>query len=93
MVATVVIKRRGNRPSEAFERRKLHDSIVATCLSVRSHEGEAETTATSVCDSVVNWLTHKPEVTSDDLRHKAAAALATYHPEAAYLYKHYRSVI
>lgn len=88
-----VIKRGGKRPSEAFVRDKLFDSIVASCLSVRSHEGEAETIATRVCTAVTDWLSTKPEVTSNDLRRKTAEALETYHPDAAYLYKHHRSVI
>lgn len=90
---TTIIKRSGKRPSESFRRTKLHASIVAACLSVRSHEGEAETTAKNVCDEVLAWLVTKPEVTSSDLRRKASDALHRYHPEAAYLYKHHRSVI
>lgn len=90
---TSVIKRGGKRPSEAYTQDKLHASIVAACLSVRSHEGEAESTATKVCNAVADWLSAKPEVTSNDIRRKATEALTTYNPEAAYLYKHHRSVI
>ena len=88
-----IVKRSGRRPSEPFDRTKLHASIRAACLSVRSPEGEAELTATTVCDSVVRWCDTKPEVTSGDLRRKATDALTTLHPEAAYLYKHHRLVI
>lgn len=56
-------------------------------------EGQAESTATSVCKTVVQWLAEKPEVTSEDLRRKAAEALKTHHPEAAHLYKHHHLVI
>jgi transcriptional regulator NrdR family protein len=91
--ATIIIKRGGGRPSEHFSRDKLHQSILAACLSVRSPEGEAELTARSVCDAVVNWLAKKPEVTSHDLRRKATETLFIHHPEAAYLYKHHRLVI
>ena len=88
-----IIKRQGKRPSEAFQREKLHKSVLAACLSVRTPEGQAEATATAVCDAVINWLEHKPEVTSDDLRRKATETLASLHPDAAYLYKHHRLVI
>ncbi len=88
-----IIKRGGQRPSENFDRNKLHTSILAACLSVRSPEGEAELTAKNVCDAVATWLTTKPEVTSDDLRRKATETLFVHHPEAAYLYKHHRLVI
>jgi transcriptional regulator NrdR family protein len=88
-----IIKRNGQRPSESFDRNKLHSSVLAACLSVRSPEGEAETIAANVCNSVDAWLTGKPEVTSSDLRRKATEALASFHPEAAYLYKHHRLVI
>jgi transcriptional regulator NrdR family protein len=88
-----IIKREGNRPSESFQREKLHASIRAACLSVRSPEGVAETTATNVCNAVIIWLETKPEVTSADLRRKATETLESFHPEAAYLYKHHRLVI
>lgn len=88
-----IVKRGGRRATEPFTRPKLHASIVAACLSVRSPEGVAETTANTVCDAVIVWLEAKPEVTSADLRRKAAETLNRHHPEAAYLYKHHRLVI
>ena len=88
-----IIKRNGERTSESFDRKKLHASILAACLSVRSPEGEAEMTAQNVCDAVVSWLETKPEVTSADLRRKATETLEKHHPEAAYLYKHHRLVM
>lgn len=93
MSSAIIIKRQGERPSENFERGKLHASVLAACLSVRTPEGHADATAEAVCEAVVNWLSHKPEVTSDDLRRKATEALTAFHPDAAYLYKHHRLVI
>jgi len=91
--STEIIKQQGRRQTETFQRHKLHNSIRAACLSVRSPEGEAETTAKNVCDAVINWLEGKNEVTSSDLRRKATEALEAFHPEAAYLYKHHRLII
>lgn len=88
-----IIKRDGKRPTEQFNREKLHHSIRAACLSVRSPEGEAETIAKNVSDGVISWLETKPEVTSSDLRRKATDILTSFHPEAAYLYKHHRLII
>ncbi len=88
-----LIKRSGKRKSEEFQRNKLHASIVAACLSVRSPEGEAETIAYAVCRQVIEWLEQKPEVTSEDVRRKASEALAVLHPEAAYQYKHHQLVL
>jgi transcriptional regulator NrdR family protein len=88
-----VIKRSGKRTSEAFQTEKLHASIIAACLSVRSPEGEAEKIAQSVCKQIIEWLEQKPEVTSEDLRRKASDALSTLNPEAAYLYKHHQIVL
>jgi transcriptional regulator NrdR family protein len=93
MQTSNVIKRDGRRPSESFNRSKLHASVLAACLSVRTPEGEAEMIANKVCDIVTNWCEAKPEITSSDLRRKAAEALANHHPEASYLYKHHRLVI
>jgi len=88
-----IIKRAGKRPTESFKREKLHHSVRAACLSVRSPEGEAETIAHKVSDAVISWLETKPEVTSHDLRRKATDILESFHPEAAYLYKHHRLII
>ena len=88
-----IVKGGGKRPSESFQREKLHASVQAACLSVRSPEGEAEMTANKVCDAVILWLDTKPEVTSADLRRKASETLERHHPEAAYLYKHHRLVM
>jgi transcriptional regulator NrdR family protein len=93
VLAIDIVKRDGKRPSESFDRTKLHASVRAACLSVRSPEGEAETTASNVCDAVIVWLETKPEVTSNDLRRKATETLESFHPEAAYLYKHHRLVM
>jgi hypothetical protein len=92
-LAIDIVKRGGKRPSESFSRAKLHASVRAACLSVRSPEGEAEMTASNVCDAVIVWLETKPEVTSNDLRRKATETLESFHPEAAYLYKHHRLVM
>lgn len=88
-----IVKRRGARPTESFQRDKLYASVRAACLSVRTPEGEAETIADKVCDAVTVWCETRPEVTSDDLRRVAARTLETFHPEAAYLYKTHRAVI
>lgn len=88
-----IVKRAGKRPSEQFDPRKLHTSVRAACLSVRAPEGVANMTASAVTDAVIIWLETKPEVTSHDLRRVASKHLATYHPEAAYLYEQHRTII
>lgn len=88
-----IIKSNGRRPSETYSRDKLHASVLAACLSVRSPEGEAEMITKKVCDAVEAWLNTKPEVTSSDLRRKAGETLEIHHPEAAFLYKHHRLVM
>lgn len=93
MAGTYIVKRRGKRPTEIYEEEKLFKSILATCLSVKTPEGQAEATANKVCGAVTDWLSDKPEVMSDDIRRRAAGVLEKYHPEAAHLYKHHHLVI
>jgi transcriptional regulator NrdR family protein len=88
-----IIKRAGRRPSESFNRQKLHDSIVAACLSAGTPTGHAEQIARNVVDAVIAWLQSRPEVTSEDIRRIAAKHLRTFHPDAAYLYEHHRSIV
>ena len=86
-----VVKRSGKRPSEPFDTDKLHASIYASCLSVRSLDGLANDTAHKVCQIVTSWADNKPEITSSDIRRQAAKALEIFHPDAAYLYKHHNT--
>jgi len=88
-----IIKHGRHQHTERFVRKKLHDSIVAACLSVRAPEGQAEATANAVCESVISWLSSRPEVTSHDIRIAAARYLKSYHPEAAYLYEQHHITI
>lgn len=88
-----IVKRGGQRPSEAFERKKLYDSIVAACLSAGALQGQAESIARSITGSVLDWLEDRPEVTSHDLRRVAGRHLRTHHPDAAYLYEQHRTIL
>ncbi len=88
-----VVKRGGKRTTEPFKRDKLHASVLAACLSVRSPQGMAESAASDVCSVVITWCKTRPEITSDDVRRVAAKHLEIIHPEAAYLYKHHRLVL
>lgn len=88
-----IVKRGGARPSEEFDADKLHTSVVAACLSVRTPVGEAEMIARDVCLSVIQWCAQKGEVTSEDLRRMAARTLHLFHPDAAYLYQHHQLIL
>ena len=67
-LAIDVVKRAGRRPLETFNSDKLLKSVRAACLSVRTPEGEADSTADHVTHAVILWLENKPVVTSHDLR-------------------------
>ncbi len=88
-----IIKASGKRPSEEFDPEKLHRSIVAACLSLRTPEGQAEEIARHVCLEVIRWCDNRPEITSADIRRIGAEILAKHHPEAAYLYKQQLTVL
>ena len=87
-----IVKRKKRQP-ETFNRAKLHSSVRAACLSVRSHEGSADQAANNVCDAVLVWLEERPRVTSEDLRRIAGKNLQKYHPDAAYMYEHQRNIM
>lgn len=93
MAQVHVVKRSGERRSESYDRDKLHSSVHAACLSVRSPEGFAEQTADAVAHVVSEWVHSKPSVTSHDIRRVASRALEVFHPEAAYLYQTHEMVI
>lgn len=88
-----IVKQKGKRQAEPFSPDKLHSSVQAACLSVRSPEGEAELIAKRVVDAVVMWSTGRAAVTSEDIRRIASRGLELFHPEAAYLYQHHTAVV
>lgn len=89
---SVHIVKRGRGHSEPYDERKLYASVYASCLSVRAPVGEAELTAERVCCNLQTWLSKKQEVTSGDIRRKAAEHLTIYNPHAAYIYKQHRLI-
>ncbi len=92
-LAIDVVKRRGKRPTERFDGKKLYRSIHAACLSVKTPLGHADDTASKVCDYVIAWCDNKPEVTSNDIRRQAAKALERFHPDAAYIYQNHNVIM
>ena len=88
-----VIKRRGSRPTEHYAHEKVHASVLAACLSVRSPQGEAETIADRISQRVSAWVHERAAITSDDIRRIASEHLHDVHPDAAYLYKHHQFVL
>lgn len=91
MKQTYVLDHR--KESQLFDPLRLHQSIVAACMAVRSYEGEAHETAKHVCEKVIDWLAPKDEVTSGDIRRIAAKHLSVYHPEAAYIYQNLEMMV
>lgn len=85
-----IVKHGGKRLSEEYSPKKLHASIMAACYSVRTPEGQAKSVADAVCKAVDEWLQHRPEVTSHDIRIVATKHLQNHHPEAAYVYEQHR---
>ncbi len=92
-LAVDIIKRSGRRPTESFQRKKLHASVLAACLSAGAPSGQAAGIADKVTDAVLSWLATRPNVTSSDLRRIAAKHLNTHHPDAAYLYEQHRIIL
>ena len=85
-----IVKRRQH--NEPYDGRKLYASIYAACLVLRTSTGSAELVASAVVKDVEHWLSHKHEVTSNDLRTQAGKHLKAYHPDAAYMYLNHRTV-
>jgi transcriptional regulator NrdR family protein len=93
MTAVDIVKNSKRNDFESFNRSKLHKSIIATCLSAQTPEGQAKKIADLVCDEVEKWLESRQEVTSTDIRVVASRHLRAYHPDAAYLYEQHRIMI
>lgn len=93
MSLAIDVVKRGKRPNEPFDPSKLHASIYATCLSVRSLDGLAHDTAKHITELVTIWLQDKSEITAQDIRRQAARHMKPIHPDAAYLYQHHKQIM
>jgi transcriptional regulator NrdR family protein len=82
-----VIKRAGH--TEAFDRKKLYNSIYATCLAVNEPLNLAKSNAQKVTDNTEKWLENKAEITVHDIRAFAGKDLGKINHHAAYLYLHH----
>ena len=85
----IVIKSHNTKKTEYFDIDKLQKSLIATCRSLKTPDGQAE----DIAKSVAKWAESKQEITTDDIRRVGAKLLTKYHPEAAYLYKQQLTVI
>lgn len=86
-----IVKR--NNSVEAFDERKLYASIYTACLSVHEPIPNAELIADKVSGQISTWLAKRSEVTSNDIRKKAADFLKEINPHASYLYAHHRIIL
>lgn len=84
----LIVKRAGH--VEQYDERKLYASIFAVCIAVKEPLGTAELIAAEVQSQVEKWLEKKHEVTSNDIRRQASAALRSINSDAAYQYMHHR---
>ena len=87
---TTIVKR--HKHIEPYDPHKLMRSIYTACLSVRTPAGEAEITAKRIERDVAIWARRKSEITSHDIRVRAAQLLHTYNPHAHIAYKHHGSI-
>lgn len=87
-ISPTIIK--NGRQTEEFNPHKLRASLRAACLSVKTLAGEAEITAERVAQDLAPWLENKLEVTTDEIRVRAAQHFEKYNPDAAFAYLHHR---
>lgn len=92
-LAVDVVKRYGRRPIEKFDESKLKQSIYAACLSIKTPVGEADSTSNAVVRAVIVWVGARPTVTSSDIRRVTSTHLERFHPDAAYIYQHQKSIL
>ncbi len=85
-----IVKRKGH--AEAFDDKKLYDSVYFSCIAVHEPVGIAQLVSERVVQDVSGWLVKKSEVTSNDIRRHTAHYLYDYSPDAAFIYLHHRII-
>lgn len=93
-MAKITVHKQGKKDrTENYDPQKLHASIYATCLSVHIPDGQSEHLAELVTSVVSRWTKDKTDITSQDIRLKAAEALQIHNPDASYLYKNNQRIV
>lgn len=90
---TITIMKSGGRPIEEFNPSKLHDSVLITCRSVHTPEGQAEEIAKEVTLNVMHWCESRSIITASDIRRQVIKQLQPLHTDAAFFYQHYKTVL
>lgn len=78
---------------ERFNYKKLQASLNETFLIVKSPEGQSKEFVHKTLIEFADWQKNKPEITSDDIRRQTSKILQKIHPEAAYIYKNFKSIV
>ena len=78
---------------EKFNYKKLQKSLNKTFLIVKSPEGQSNEFVRKTLLEFADWQRNKPEITSGDIRRQTGEILQKVHPEAAYIYKNFKSII
>lgn len=81
------------RPAEPFDPLKLHRSVVMSCQSVRTPDGQAEDIAKKVTLGVMRWCETRPTITSGDIRRQVVKHLTPLHTEAGFFYEHHKTIM
>lgn len=85
-----IVKRAGH--SEVYDSRKVYASVYSACMSVREPEATAELIAAQVSKDIDAWIEHKTEVTSLDILATTYKYMNVYNRDAAFIYKHHRTI-
>ena len=84
---------KSNGEVEKFDYKKLQKSLSETFLIVKSPEGQSDEFVRKTLLEFADWQRNKPEITSRDIRRQTGTILQKIHPEAAYIYKNFKSII
>lgn len=84
---------KSNGQSQDYDESKLQKSIIKACLSSGRPKGESEEISQRVISELTPWLETKTEITSAELRLKAAEILENFNQDSAYIYKNYKKII
>lgn len=78
---------------EQFSQTKLEKSIVHTFKMLKTPDGLIEQFVDRTISEFKDWQKNKPEITSDDIRRQTARILKKIYPDAAYIFKNFKSII
>lgn len=78
---------------QEFDYKKIQKNLELTFKMLKTPEGQAQQFTRQTLLTFAKWQKDKPEITTEDIRRQIGKILKNIYPDAAYIFKNFKSII